>query len=135
MSKSDCLITNLRELPYNPRLKDYSREMRKNSTWGEITFWCDMLRKRKTGYQFNRQKIIGNYIVDFYCAELKLVVEIDGTIHDEQVEYDKQRDKILNSMGLLVIHYEDHKVKEQFEKIEEDFKKRLKDRAKELGVL
>jgi very-short-patch-repair endonuclease len=134
MPKSNGLITNFREIPYNPSLKDYAREMRNNSTKGEIKFWCELLRKKKSGYQFYRQKIINHYIVDFYCAKLKLVVEIDGTSHDDKTEYDKNREDLLNSLGLKVIHYDDVKVLNNFHLIEEDFIKQLNIRVKELSI-
>jgi len=60
------LITNYRELPYNPDLKEFAGKMRNNSTKGEIKFWCELLRKKNSGYQFYRQKTLLNYIVDFY---------------------------------------------------------------------
>ena len=130
MPKSNGLITNFREIPYNANLKDYAREMRNNSTKGEIKFWCELLRKKKSGYQFYRQKIINHYIVDFYCAKLKLVVEIDGTSHDDKVEYDKNTNDFLQSLGLKVIHYDDLLVLNNFHLIEEDFKKQIVNRAK-----
>ena len=55
MTKKNGLITNFRELPYNPNLKDRARDLRNNSTKGEIKFWCELLRKRQSGYQFYRQ--------------------------------------------------------------------------------
>ncbi|OGU74526.1 MAG: hypothetical protein A2V93_08425 [Ignavibacteria bacterium RBG_16_34_14] len=58
MQKSNGLITNFRELPYYPKLKDRAKEMRNNSTKGEIKFWCELVRKRQTGYRFYRQKTI-----------------------------------------------------------------------------
>ena len=134
MPKSNGLITNLRELPYNPKLKGRAREMRNNSTKGEIKFWCELLRKRQSGYQFYRQKAITHYIVDFYCAKLKLVIEIDGTSHKVKEEYDKKRDNILNSLGLKVIHYNDLVILNNFHLVEKDFNKQVIRRAKELGV-
>ena len=109
--------------------------MRNNSTKGEIKFWCELLRKRQSGYQFYRQKIIGHYIVDFYCAKLKLVIEIDGTSHEEKIEYDKNREEILNSLGLKVIHYNDLTVLNNFELVEKNFKRQINNRAKELGLV
>ncbi len=135
MPKSSGLITNLRELPYNPELKDYARKMRNNSTKGEIKFWCELLRKRQSGYQFYRQKVIGHYIVDFYCAKLKLIIEIDGTSHEDKEEYDKKRDRVLNSLGLKVLHYNDLMVLNNFHLVEKDFKEQLNSRVKELGFL
>jgi very-short-patch-repair endonuclease len=89
------LITNFRELPYNSKLKDRAKDMRNDSTKGEIKFWCELLRKNKSGFQFYRQRTIHHYIADFYCAKLKLVIEIDGTSHLGKKDYDKRRDEIL----------------------------------------
>jgi very-short-patch-repair endonuclease len=134
MPRINNLITNFRELPYNPKLKERAREKRNNSTKGEIKFWCELLRKRQSGYQFYRQKIISHFIVDFYCAKLKLVIEIDGTSHEEKIEYDKNREEILNSLGLKVIHYNDLTVLNNFELVEKNFKKQINSRVKELGL-
>ena len=102
-------------------LKDYARKMRNNSTKGEIKFWCELVRKGKSGYQFYRQKVIDNYIADFYCAQLKLVVEIDGSSQDGKEEYDMRRDKHLESLGLRVLHIRDDDVKENFALVEKQF--------------
>ncbi len=134
MPKQKGLITNFRELPYNPALKERAREMLNNSTKGEIKFWCELLRKRETGYQFYRQKIIDHYIVDFYSAKLRLVVEIDGESHDGKEEYDKKRDDKFKSYGLKVLHYSDNTVLNNFQLVEKDFKEQLKLRESELGL-
>ncbi len=125
------LITNYRELPYNPDLKEFARQMRNNSTKGEIKFGCELLGNRKSGYQFYRQKILLNYIVDFYCAKLKLVIEIDGTSHLEKTDYDRNKDKDLELLGLKVIRYNDLNVLNNFELVEKDFYKTIKERSKE----
>ena len=135
MLKSNGLITNFRELPYNPKLKERARDLRYNSTKGEIKFWCELLRKRQSGYQFYRQKIIAHYIVDFYCAKPKLVIEIDGTSYEGKVEYDKNRDEVLNSLGLKVIHYNDLMVLNNFHFVEKDFKEQINNRAKDFELL
>ncbi len=132
MPKQKELITNFRALPYNPVLKERAKEMRNNSTKGEIKFWCELLRKKETGYQFYRQKIMHYYIVDFYCAKLKLVVEIDGESHEGNEEYDRKRDDILNSYGLRVLHYSDITVLNNSQLVEKDFKEQLRVRASEL---
>jgi len=108
--------------------------MRNNSTKGEIKFWCDLLRKRQSGYQFYRQKILYHYIVDFYCSKLKLVIEIDGTSHDTKKEYDEHRDKILESYGLKILYYNDIKVLVNFHLIEKDFKEQIIKREIELNI-
>lgn len=106
--------------------------MRNNSTKVEIKFWCELLRSSKSGYKFNRQKILLNYIVDFYCAKLKLIIEIDGTSHSEKEIYDKIRDTKLEALGLKIIRYEDLGVINDFEKIEADFYNQIKLREKEM---
>jgi len=133
MKKHNTLITNFREIPYNPILKDRAKEMRNNSTKGEIKFWCELLRNKQTGYQFYRQKIMGYYIVDFYCAKLKLVVEIDGISHLKKKEYDEHRNAILESFGLKVVHFDAQDVQNNFCIVEKNFKEQLSKRINELS--
>ena len=133
MPRKHGLITNYREIPYNPKLKEHATKMRNNSTKGEVKFWCELLRKRKSGYQFYRQKIIYHYIVDFYCAKLKLIIEIDGTSHKVKEEYDRNREDELNQLGLKVVRYEDLDVLNNFHLVEKDFKEQIKIREMEVG--
>ena len=133
MKKHNELITNFREIPYNLTLKDRAKEMRNNSTKGEIKFWCELLRNKQTGYQFYRQKIIGHYIVDFYCAKLKLVVEIDGISHMQKKEYDEHRNAILESFGLKVLHFNDQDVLNNFWFVEKNFKEQLSKHINEVS--
>jgi type I site-specific restriction-modification system R (restriction) subunit/very-short-patch-repair endonuclease len=95
---------NYFSLPYNPKLKDRARELRKAGNLPEVLFWNEVKNKQFKGYDFDRQKIIGNYIVDFYCSNCQVVIEIDGSSHDDKVEYDAERDAFLESLGLTVIH-------------------------------
>ncbi len=98
-------------LPYNPALKERARELRKAGNLSEVLLWNQLKNKQLFGLDFDRQKIIGNYIVDFYCAEKELVLEIDGSSHDYKVEYDALRDAFLTGLGLTVIHILDIDVK------------------------
>ena len=100
------------KLPENPSLKPRARELRKNSTLSEILFWCVVKNRQFFGLDFNRQKIIGNYIVDFYCPRLHMVVEIDGSSHANKHEYDYARDAYLYSLGLHVMHVYDMDVRQ-----------------------
>lgn len=134
MPRNKNLITGNHYLPYNLNLKKRARKMRNNSTKGEVKFWCEALRKKKTGYTFYRQKPLLHYIVDFYCAKLKLVVEIDGTSHEGREEYDKRRDKQLEGLGLKVVRYDDLMVMRDFEAVEKKFREDVKQREKEMGV-
>ena len=95
---------NYFELPYNPNLKERARELRKAGNLSEVLFWNQVKNKQFKGYDFDRQKIIGNYIVDFYCSNCHVVIEIDGSSHNEKYEYDVERDEYLKFLGLKVIH-------------------------------
>ncbi len=92
-------------LTYNRNLKQKSRQLRENMTDAERHLWAKIRMKQLKGYQFYRQKLIGDYLVDFFCPKAKLVVEIDGSQHfsDETVEYDRIRDEYLRSLGLRVL--------------------------------
>ena len=98
-------------LPYNPALKERARELRKSGNLSEVLLWNQLKNKQLAGLDFDRQKIIGNYIVDFYCAEKQLVLEVDGSSHDNKVVYDALRDAFLTGLGLTVIHILDSDVK------------------------
>ena len=99
------------KLPVNKSLRLRARELRKNSTLSEVILWKCLKQKRASGLDFDRQKVIGNYIVDFYCSKLKLVIEVDGDSHNDKYVYDSNRDKYLQSLGLTVLHIEDLDVK------------------------
>ncbi len=93
-------------LPYNKNLTTLARENRKNPTRAEIAILNKVLRMRQfAAYKFLRQKPISNFIVDFYCSALHLVIEIDGDSHGEMVGYDSRRTGILNAHGLTGIRY------------------------------
>ncbi len=68
-------------IPYNPKLKELARKLRNDSTFTEIILWNYLKKKQMRGFDFDRQKPIDNYIVDFYCKDLKLAIEIDGESH------------------------------------------------------
>jgi adenine specific DNA methylase Mod/very-short-patch-repair endonuclease len=103
--KQRGLITTGFHLPYNPDLKERARELRKNMTEPEKKIWYEYLRNFK--YQVLRQKPLDNYIVDFYCPELKLVIEIDGDTHftEDRKVYDEERTRILEGYGLKIIRF------------------------------
>ena len=99
-------------LPHNIVLKKYSGKLRKNMTDAERRLWSKLRLKQLNGYQFYRQMVIGNYIVDFCAPALKLVIEVDGSQHysDEGLQSDKIRDKYLQSCGLKVLRFNDYEV-------------------------
>ena len=95
---------NYFELPYNKNLKERARKLRQAGNLSEVLFWNQVKNKQFKGFDFDRQKIVGNYIVDFYCTNCNVVIEIDGSSHDDKQEYDAERDAYLESLGLTVIH-------------------------------
>lgn len=94
---------NYFNLPYNPNLKQKAKELRQAGNLSEVLLWNQVKNKQFKGYDFDRQKIIGNYIVDFYCTNCNVVIEIDGNTHIDKQEYDDNRDEFLQSLGLIVI--------------------------------
>ena len=95
---------NYFNLPFNPKLKLRAKQLRQAGNLSEVLFWNQVKNKQFKGFDFDRQKIIGNYIVDFYCSNCNVVVEIDGSSHDNKQAYDVKRDAFLQSLGLVVIH-------------------------------
>lgn len=114
-----------RELPFNPKLKQRAKELRKAGNLSEVLFWNQVKNKQFLNLDFDRQKIIGNYIVDFYCKNLGVVVEIDGGSHDDKQEYDQERDNYLESFGLKIFHIQDIDVKKNLGSVMEFLKEEL----------
>jgi len=85
---------------------------RKNMTKAEMILWNELKTKKLNGYKFRRQHPIQKYIVDFYCHELKLIIEVDGGYHNEkeQIEYDKIRDNILKLKGVEILRFTNEEV-------------------------
>jgi very-short-patch-repair endonuclease len=104
-------------LPYNPKLGDRAKELRKNMTKAERRLWYDYLRH--LSLRFHRQRPIDNFIVDFYCPALKLVIEIDGDTHNSQEakDYDLERSQRLEGYGLQVVRFTNEEVLTDFEGI------------------
>ena len=102
-----------RIIPYNSKLKVLSRELRKHSTVSEVLLWNKLKCKQIKGYRFLRQRPLDEFIVDFYCNELMLAIEIDGSSHDfdESYEYDDRRQKRLEELGVSFIRFKDIDVK------------------------
>lgn len=104
-------------LPKNKALKSNAQNLRRSMTWEERHLWYDFLRTLPT--QFKRQKVIGNYIVDFYCDQAKVVIELDGSQHyeDQAQQYDTERTAFLSSLGLHVLRFSNLDVKRNFQSV------------------
>ena len=98
---------------YNPKLKLRSRQLRNNMTKGEIILWQKLKRSQMMGYDFDRQKPIDQFIVDFYCKALSLAIEIDGSVHDSESAqaYDAERQAKLEGLGIRFLRFRDEEVR------------------------
>ena len=94
--------TPVTTLPYNSQLKPRAKELRQARNLPEVLFWMQVTKGGFHKIDFDRQRIIGNYIVDFYIKQLGLVIEIDGSSHDSKIDYDKIREDYLIALGLKV---------------------------------
>ncbi|MBP3379118.1 MAG: endonuclease domain-containing protein [Clostridia bacterium] len=112
-------------IPYNKKLVSNARTLRKNMTPEEKHLWYDFLKRLP--YNVRRQHNIENYIVDFYIAKKKLVIEIDGRQHllPEHKEADEQRDVALCAWGITVLRYSNDSIRNNFNAVSEDILKHL----------
>jgi len=101
-----------KRIPYNPKLKKYARELRKNSTLSEVLLW-QKIKGKACDVEFHRQVPLNEFIVDFYCHELQLAIEIDGNSHDYRYDYDKRRQGVLEKFGVQFIRFSDIEVKKE----------------------
>jgi very-short-patch-repair endonuclease len=104
-------------IPYNNKLKARARELRKNMNRSEVILWQHLRGRRILGHKFNRQCPINNYIVDFYCRNLKLAIEVDGPIHKDQDEEDIFRQKQLESFGVNFLRFSAIEVEQNIQQV------------------
>ena len=100
-------------IPYNKNLVKRARVLRNNMTFSEVLLWEELKNKNMMGFDFDRQKPISNFIVDFYCKDLLLAIEIDGESHgfDGAEEKDEKRQQIIESYGVHFLRFDDQDVK------------------------
>ena len=116
-------------VPYNKSLTEKARQNRKSPTPAERRLWRRVLRHKQFNHlRFTRQKPLDNYIVDFYCAEFMLAVEIDGDSHDAQQQQDETRTRRLNALGIEVIRYTNAEIMNDLEGVYENLLKRVTER-------
>ena len=92
---------------YRSDLKQTARWLRKNMTLSEVLLWNRLKGKQLFGYDFDRQKPVLDYVVDFYCYRLKLIIEIDGRSHDFKMDYDVERQREIEALGFHVLRFQD----------------------------
>ncbi len=102
-----------------PELKENRRILRSNLTPAEIRLWKCLQNKQLEGKKFRRQHSLGSYIVDFYCPEDRITIELDGEVHNNPVneQYDLQRDEYINSLGIKVIRFKNADVFERVDNV------------------
>lgn len=118
--KTDLILTHIntipirrnfvKNIPYNPALKERAKSLRKAGNFSEVVFWKQVHKGVFWKIDFDRQRIIGNYIVDFYVKALGLIVEIDGTSHNDKEVYDSIRERYFSSLGLTLFKVTDFRV-------------------------
>lgn len=98
---------------YDPKLKPLAKKLRKNMTLSEVLLWNELKNKQMRGYDFDRQRPIDRYIVDFYCKDLMLAIEVDGDSHgyDKAIENDRIRQNRLEKLGVRFLRFDDLDVK------------------------
>ena len=106
-------------IPYNPKLKERARKLRRQSTLSETILWHHLKGRQMRNHDFHRQRPIDNYIVDFFCSELVLAIEIDGASHADKENYDKKRQERLESLGVHFLRFYDSDVKVNIEGVVE----------------
>ncbi|HEV7424118.1 MAG TPA: DUF559 domain-containing protein [Candidatus Paceibacterota bacterium] len=109
------------EIPKNKFLTDRAKALRKAGNLSEVLFWQTFKAKKKFGFDIDRQVVIGNYIVDFFIPELGLVFEIDGSSHDDKMEYDAERDAFMKDLNLEVIRILDIEIKNNLDSVSKLF--------------
>ncbi|MFK7949481.1 MAG: endonuclease domain-containing protein [Saprospiraceae bacterium] len=117
-------------MTYN-QIKAFARTLRKNQTEAEAIVWAAVRNRNFYGFKFTRQFVIQHadivgkkyfFIADFHCSEHRLIVEIDGDVHEEQLEYDEIRTEILEEMGFRVVRFSNYDVKYDWDSVERRLK-------------
>jgi very-short-patch-repair endonuclease len=122
---------------YNKKLRPLARALRRNMTKAQACLWKYVLRAgAMRGHTFNRERPIGNYIADFFCKDLSLIVEVDGITHadDETYENDRRRQHELESSGFKVIRFSDAEVLNRISEVRMKLEHCIEERERELGL-
>ena len=116
-TRKEVLPQYFKQIPfpqYNPKLKELARDMRNNSTSSEIRFWSELQNDSELSkIDCHRQKPIGNFIPNFYFPSVRLVIEIDGEIHNNQQEYDNERDNIIATNNITIMRFTNEQIQKE----------------------
>jgi very-short-patch-repair endonuclease len=101
----------------DPIKTQLAQALRRQMTAEEKILWQHLRANRLNGLHFRRQQIIDGFIADFYCHAAGLVIEVDGKIHEKQIEYDAERDKVLSARGLRLLRIKNEEVRQELDKV------------------
>ncbi|MCH7624377.1 MAG: endonuclease domain-containing protein [Chloroflexi bacterium] len=124
--RKDIPSTSGGRLGWGSSLRDRARDLRRNSTETEKVLWKHLRLKQLAGYRFRRQHTIGNFIVDFFCFEKGLAIELDGGHHTVQGDYDQKRTLWLESRGYKVLRFWNSQIMTEMDAVKEVILKELK---------
>ena len=112
-------MTKRKIIPYNPKLTQLAKKLRNESTETEVYLWLKLKGKQMYGYDFHRQKPIDNYILDFFCYNLMLGIEVDGYSHEILEVYKKDivKEKRMNELGITILRFSDFEVLRDMENV------------------
>jgi len=123
-------MTHNKIIPYNPILRERARKLRNNSTLTEVILW-KLIKNKALGVQFHRQVPLANYIIDFYCHELSLAIEIDGSSHDSKFLYDAHRQNKLESIGITIIRFTNSEIEKNNYTVVQSILKKIEEMKRE----
>lgn len=126
-------MTQKGNLKYLEQLTWAAKINRHKMTKAESKIWYEFLKNRPLNYKFTRQKPLDRFILDFYCSELLLIVEIDGGYHIEKQNYDKERDKYLSCLNIETIRFKNEEVLNDLEKVKDEIERKIKERKASLS--
>ncbi|MEB3040389.1 endonuclease domain-containing protein [Capnocytophaga gingivalis] len=124
---------NSKIIPYNPKLREFARQLRNNSTLSEVLLW-KQIKGKALGVKFKRQVPMLEYIVDFYCQEIGLAIEVDGNIHDFRYLEDAQRQQEIEKYGVIFIRFSNEEIKNNMFSVILSLESKIEELKAERGV-
>ena len=124
---------NSKIIPYNPKLREFAKQLRNNSTLSEVLFW-KQIKGKALGVEFKRQVPMLEYIVDFYCQEIGLAIEVDGNIHDFRYLEDAQRQQKIEKYGVIFIRFSNEEIKNNMFSVILSLESKIEELKAERGV-
>ena len=124
---------NSKIIPYNPKLREFAKQLRNNSTLSEVLLW-KQIKGKALGVEFKRQVPMLEYIVDFYCQEIGLAIEVDGNIHDFRYLEDAQRQQEIEKYRVIFIRFSNEEIKNNMFSVILSLESKIEELKAERGV-